>query len=592
MYRPHIPRPEYPRPELLRASFVNLNGRFELAADADDRGLSEGWESGRSFEGRVVVPFPLEAELSEARLDEIPPVVWYRREFEECPRGARTLLHIGACDYESEVFVNGRSVGRHRGGYDPITCEVGHALRPGCNELVVRVEDPATWTRPRGKQAAGAFRSPVDYDAVTGIWQTVWLEAVPEVSIREVHTRYDHAARELAVHVGFSSGWPGDVAVFLEEGGRCIASGRREALGRPEAYQPLVVPEPRLWSPEDPHLLDLRVQLLDGDVVVDETTTPVGLREILVSGDQLLLNGEPRYLRGVLDQGYFPGGWYTAASDAELRRDVELTRALGFDCARKHQKAEDPRWLHWADRLGLLVWSEMPSGRDFTTELATDLVAQWTALVRRDRSHASVMAWVPFNESWGVWRQADRPEQRALVEGVVGLTRALDPSRPVIGNDGWEYAAGDLYTLHVYEGDDTEGSLAERIRSLVADPGGDVIPDGHVLGRRRAALPGADPSRLPVLLTECGGVGYLDPGTERPRDLFAYGDWPEDAAELEERLRRIAAVISDVPELRGFVWTQLTDVQQECNGLLRFDREPKLPIGLLREILGGIGPRG
>jgi hypothetical protein len=402
-----------------------------------------------------------------------------------------------------------------------------------------------------------------------------------------VWTRFARAAGELRVHAALSAPWPGDLeAELLDAEGRVVASGRRTAFARPEAALTLRVPSPRPWSPEDPHLYGLRVRLLDGERPHDEVASYAGLREVATDAGRILLNGEPRFLRGVLDQGYFPGGWYAAASDADLRRDVELTKAMGFDCARKHQKAEDPRWLHWADRLGLLVWAEMPSGRDFTSELATALAHEWMELVRRDRGHPCVIAWVPFNESWGVWRQAERREERALVEGVVGLTRALDPTRLVVGNDGWEYAAGDLFTLHLYEG---ESEVAARLAALVADPHADVLPAGQPLGRRAGALPGADPRGLPVLLTECGGIGALAPGAEPPDGAFAYGALAADAAELEARIRRVAAVVNDCPQLAGFVWTQLTDVQQEVNGLLAFDRTPKLPLATLREIFSAIG---
>ncbi len=230
----------------------------------------------------------------------------------------------------------------------------------------------------------------------------------------------------------------------------------------------------------------------------------------------------------------------------------------------------------------------MPSGRDFTTALATDLASEWTRAVRRDRGHPSVMAWVPFNESWGVWHQARRPEERALVEGMVGLTRALDPTRPVVGNDGWEFAAGDLFTLHLYEGED--GDVATRLARLLDEPGAAVVPAGSPLGERVGALPGADVAGLPVLLTECGGIGFLtDDAPPTAYETFAYGDLPKTEAELEARIRTVADAVHACAGLSGFVWTQLTDVQQEVNGLLTFDRRPKLPLPVLRGIFEGVG---
>jgi beta-galactosidase/beta-glucuronidase len=522
--------------------------------------------------------------------DPAPPVVWYRRTvtLEAGDLGPRARLHVGACDFETQAFVNGREVGRHRGGYTPIACEAAHALRVGENEIVLRVEDRDTWSQPRGKQEAGAFRSPVDYDTVTGVWQTVWLEPLPELSIDEVWTRWSAGSGELAVHVGLSCLYDVEVEVVLRAGDEEVARERGRTIGRPESRVPLRIPAPRLWSPDDPHLYALEVTVRDGDREVDRVESYCGLREVSAEGRVLLLNGSPLYVRGVLDQGYFTGGWYAAARDADLRRDVELTRALGFSCARKHQKLEDPRWLHWADRLGLLVWSEMPSGRDFSTPLVTDLAREWMDAVRRDRGHPCVMAWVPFNESWGVWQQAQRPEERALVEGMVGMTRALDPTRPVVGNDGWEYAAGDLWTLHLYPGETEE--VSAKLKALMADPGAPVLPADHMLGERLGALPGTDVSSLPVLLTECGGIGYQPPDAPAPEHpVFGYGELPKSEAELEASIRAAARAVDECRELSGFVWTQLTDIQQEVNGLLYFDRRPKLSLETLREIFTGIG---
>ena len=308
----------------------------------------------------------------------------------------------------------------------------------------------------------------------------------------------------------------------------------------------------------------------------DEATSYTGLREVSVTAGQLCLNGAPLYLRGVLDQGYFPEGWYTATTDGALRRDVELTLAMGFNCARKHQKAEDPRYLYWADKLGLMVWAEMPSGRVFSTELVESLTTEWMELIKRDRAHPSIIAWVPFNESWGVWHQSERPEQRAFVDAVTSLTKALDDSRVVVGNDGWEYSSGDLWTLHLY---DEESDVSSRLATLIEDPHSSVTSEFG--GRDRVgALPGADVGGLPILLTECGGIGM---GSFSEED-FSYGNLAETPEALEARMHKIMKDVRSLEALQGFVWTQLTDVQQEINGLLYFDRQPKLPIAVLHDI--------
>jgi beta-galactosidase/beta-glucuronidase len=595
--QPGIPRSEYPRPALRRPRWLCLNGPWELELDPLDVGLGEGWHTGRAFSRRIVVPYPLEAELSGLADRTEHAVCWYRRTLALPPEyaGQRLVLHIGACDHAARVFVNGREAGTHRGGYAPIALEIGPLVRSGENELVVRVEDRETWTQPRGKQIAGAVGTGIDYDRVTGIWQSVWLEPLPALSIASVYTRFSLARRELAVHVEFGAArdaalFDGEVEVVLFDGERLVARGRAPGLGRPELRLALGVGEAREWSPAAPRLHRLEARLLHDGVVLDTVESDVGLRELTWSEGELRLNGERLFLRGLLDQGYFPGGWYTAASDDDLRRDVELALAMGFNMVRKHQKAEDPRFLYWADRLGLLVWAELPSGRDFTTRLVTTLTEEWMALVRRDRMHASVVGWVPLNESWGVWQQATRPEQRALVEALTSLTRALDPTRPVLGNDGWEWSTGDLRGIHSYAS--TGDTLVRHLHAILSDPDAEVLLASEPLGPKRGVLPGADPAGRAVVLTECGGIGYLGPdASPLERELFVYGRLPRSAAELEARLRDLVAGIEAAPGLAGFVWTQFTDVQQERNGLLDFERRPKLPLALLREIFGAIGTR-
>jgi len=343
-----------------------------------------------------------------------------------------------------------------------------------------------------------------------------------------------------------------------------------------------------LWSPETPVLYKLKLSLIDTKgTLVDVVTSYVGLREISCENGSITLNGKPVYLRGVLDQGYFEQGWYTAINDETIRQDVELTLKLGFNCARKHQKIEDPRYLYWADKLGLLVWEEMPSGRIFSNELVRTLTDEWMSVLRRDRQHPCIIAWVPFNESWGVWHQADRPEQRAFVDGVVGLTRALDQSRLVVGNDGWEYSSGDLWTLHVYEGESS--NIKERIEKLMSDPSVPVAGEEGAVGRRIGMLPGAKVKGLPILLTECGGIGYTN--TTLAGDEFAYGDVPTTESGLLARFISVANTINEAEQLSGFVWTQLTDVQQEINGVLYFDRTPKLPAETIRQIIISVGTK-
>jgi beta-galactosidase/beta-glucuronidase len=582
-----IPRGDYPRPQLRRAQWQCLNGPWRIRADDAGEGLKQRWhEKGLGAKAQtIMVPFTPRAPASQAEALRHAACLWYERAFDAPSWSGPVMLHFGAADHWTRVFLNGQEIGQHRGGYAPFSFEISQALKPGSNRLTVRVEDSPSWSQPRGKQA-GTTRWPIDYDPITGLWQTVWLEPVPASSLSWLYPRFSLEDRTLVVTAGFS--WPvtGKLTLSLHREGAVIAQGSVEVDHRSEARLAFTLEDPALWHPDHPWLYDLTATLEDPlEGTLDRVESYLGLREITWDEAGLRLNGEPLYLRGVLDQGYFPEGWYTAPSDEALRRDVELTLALGFNCARKHQKAEDPRYLYWADRLGLLVWAEMPSGRIFSTDLVETLTQEWMALIRRDRAHPSIITWVPFNESWGVWHQGSRPEQRAWVDSLYHLTKALDPSRPVVGNDGWEYSSGDLWTLHLYE---EERPLEERLAALRRDPETAVTNSwGGTPGQeRRGALPGADVSGLPMLLTECGGIGFGDRGEDR----FAYGDFPETEAELLRQIQGTLEKISASPSLAGYVWTQLTDVQQEVNGLLYFDRRPKLPLPTLRACFSGEEP--
>ena len=575
---PFTPRAEYPRPILVRDQWQSLNGPWSFRVDPDNRGVTDAWFDGPWTDAQTItVPFSMESAASGIAEAEGAAVVWYQREVIKSEVWhSRVVLRVGASDFLTRVFVNGQEVGQHRGGYASFGLDIEHALMSGRNRITIRVEDSLSWTQPCGKQA-GTTRWPIDYDGVTGIWQSVWLEPLTSVSIESTANSYHVAEQALSYKAFLSAQVDGEVSVEVLDGDRVIASDTVQTAGRAEIRTTLFIEDPILWSPDQPHLYEVRLTLLNRATGErDEAASYAGLREVSVTHGQLCLNGDPLYLRGVLDQGYFPQGWYTATTDEALRRDVELTLAMGFNCARKHQKAADPRYLYWAEKLGLMVWAEMPSGRVFSTELIESLTTEWMELIKRDRANPSIIAWVPFNESWGVWHQSERPEQRAFVDAVTSLTKALDDSRVVVGNDGWEYSSGDLWTLHLYNED---SDVSSRLAALIEDPHSSVTNEFG--GRDRVgALPNADVGGLPILLTECGGIGM---GSFSEED-FSYGNLAETPEALETRMRTIMTDIRSLEALQGFVWTQLTDVQQEINGLVYFDRQPKLPIAIFNDI--------
>jgi beta-galactosidase/beta-glucuronidase len=539
------PRPEHPQPRFRREGWINLNGEWEFGAGEQP-----------AFARTIVVPFAAESELSGMR--EYPgDIVWYRRRV-EAPAEERLRLHFGAVDYRASVWVDGVEVARHEGGHTPFSADLPASVGRQF-EIVVRAEDPlADRTIPRGKQYWKPEPEGIFYTPTTGIWQTVWLEPLPLRQISSLRLHPDPEGGAL----GFEIVADGRLEVTAQLDGRPCASWRGEpGPGR------MRLEEVRLWSPEEPALYDLDIRLFDdAGGEVDRVESYFGLRTVAASDGHFLLNGERFVQRLVLDQGYFRGGWYTAATDADLRRDIELAKAMGFNGARKHQKVEDPRWLYWADRLGFLVWGEMANANLHSPDGEERLLREWAAAVERDRDHPCIVAWVPLNESWGVPPEA--AAQAAMQERLYRLTHSLDDTRPVVSNDGWEQATTDLCTLHDY---DPPPVLAGRYRSLAEalkpQRRGDIV--------RSPYLPGFSHRGEPLLVSEFGGLKLSGAGG------WGYGEVGGPEELLAEYTARVRALVEAGP-VEGFCYTQLADVEQERNGLLTFDRRPKLEPELIR----------
>lgn len=561
-----MPRSEYPRPRLVRDRWLCLNGKWEFAFD-EEGSLSE--ESALPLE--ITVPFAHQWALSDLEDRRMSETVWYARSFEvpqEWTAGS-VLLHFGAVDYEATVWINGTEVAFHRGGHVPFTVDVASLLRQGENRVVLRVVDPQDPSQPRGKQASSGAPHGIDYWCTTGIWQTVWLEPVAPTYLADLVVTGDLGSGALFVTpIVHGSRAELEVVVNAYEGDLHIAT----ASGQPFTTEPirLELPNPRPWSPGSPFLYDLRVRLVRHGEVVDEVSSYAGLRSIELRDGRFVINGVPTILRLVLDQGYWPESGLTAPSDEALRADVEWCKRLGFNGARKHQKVEDPRWLYWCDRLGLFAWGEMANARAWSFQAQERVEAEWASAVERDRSHPSIIAWVPLNESMGYPKlEAGDARQISGLQRLVHLTRRLDPTRPVIDNDGWEQTAtSDVVAIHDYShsgeklaGRYVDGSLPERIWS----------------GSRISLLPGSDAKGKPILLTEVGGfLTRPDVPEEELDKMYRIYDSIASNDQLLEKYLELMEGIGSVPFLAGFCYTQLTDVEQELNGLLTYDRRLKV----------------
>ncbi|WP_327658697.1 MULTISPECIES: sugar-binding domain-containing protein [unclassified Streptomyces] len=593
MSHTHLDVAGHPRPQLVRdPDWHDLSGPWRFARDDADRGRAERWmdpDVTAPFTGVVTVPYPPESEASGVRDAGFHPVLWYRRTIDVTRpvAGRRLLLHFGAVDHRAEVWVDGRLVGRHEGGHTGFSCDVTDVLDgDGEHVLVVRAEDqPLDVTQPRGKQDWHRDPHVIWYHRTSGIWQPVWLEEVPELHVTTLHWTPDVANARVRCRVRLS-GWPASpvhVSVRLTLGGRVLADQRTLADGQETTFD-VAVPALRngqdldgvLWSPERPHLVDATVAVTDASdgAAVDHVSSYLGLRDIGWDDGLFLLNHKPYFLRLALQQGYWPGS-HLAASGEELRREAELAKEIGLNGLRIHQKIEDPRFLYWADRLGLVLWGEMPSAYAFSTTTVERVVAEWTEAVSRDLSHPSIIAWIPLNESWSAPNPALVPEQRHFMDALYHLTKALDPSRPAVSNDGWEISAGDMWGVHDY----TQSADVLRERYGHASLRRGELTDQWP-GVRRLTLDGVRHQGQPVVLSEFGGATF-EPA--EGAEWFGYDTVATDK-DFAERLSSLvgAAVNSG---LAGFCYTQFTDTEQEVNGLLTADREPKLPVPELRAIL-------
>lgn len=523
---------DYPRPSLRRRHWVNLNGPWEFGAGA-----------AATFDRAITVPFCPQAELSGVHVADPGDVVWYRRRF-DAPAAERLLLHFGAVDYRATVWVNQQEVASHEGGHTPFSADITRFAGRSGNELVVRAEDPlADKTIPRGKQHWTPEPEGIFYTPTTGIWQTVWLEPLPATSIESLRVIPDLEAGSVEVVTG------ADVELVATFAGRVMGKRKGSGAIRLEEIHP--------WSPESPALYGLHAALGE-----DSVESYFGLRRVDVGDGLFRLNGEPYVQRLALDQGYYPGGLMTAPSGEDFRRDIVAAKAMGFNGARKHQKLEDPRYLYLADTLGFLVWTEMPSLREWSAAGGDRLQTEWEQAVIRDRDRPCIVAWVPVNESDGM-----APSPAEFLDATHRLTKRLDGTRPAVSNDGWEHAVTDLCTLHDY---DPPEVLARRYRSLESA----LDPSART---RRAFLPGHAYAGQPVIVSEFGGVSVQGSGG------WGYAQARDPAHFLRIYREMVEALMQPGP-VEGFCYTQLYDVEHERNGLLTADRRPKLDPDLVRAV--------
>lgn len=576
----------YPRPQLRRSEWINLNGPWEFALDP-----YMVWQRPGDVSWRQVIEVPFAPETTRSGIAETGffNSCWYRRALvaPKLRQGERLFLHFGAVDYLASVWIDGLWAGSHEGGYTPFSFDITDLLaRSDRHEIVVRAVDmPDDLQQPRGKQDWQREPHLIWYLRTSGIWQTVWLERVPPTYIAAIRYTPNLNRWEIGLFVSIMGRQQEAASLRATfKVGRRILAEDTYSVTAGEVHRRIALSDPGiddsrnelLWSYRSPTLIDVRLELLNaqGDVL-DRVESYTALREVAIQGDRVTLNGRVLQLRFALDQGYWPDTGLTPPDDAALQRDVELAKRMGFNGVRKHQKIEDPRYLYWADRLGLLVWEEMPSAYRFTSKSVERVKTQWEEVLLRDYNHPCIVAWVPFNESWGVPNLPDNAAERHYVQALYHLTKTIDPTRPVVGNDGWESVATDIIGIHDY--DDQPGRIARRYETT------DVrvrLFQHERPGGRLLMLQGQPHTDHPIVLSEFGGIAINGERT------WGYSE-SQDSEDFERRYSELLRVVHGLQLLAGFCYTQFADTYQEANGLLTADRRPKFPLERIAQATSG-----
>lgn len=588
-------RQAYPRPELVRdGDWQNLNGTWQFAFDDNDQGMIEEWaKKGLPGPKKINVPFVYQAKLSGINDQKVHDIVWYQRTFKRPDLSAdqRVILNFGAVDYFADVYVNGQYIGHHEGGDIGFAFDVTAALNSKRvkQTLTVRACDRTEdETLLRGKQSWTGHSNAIWYTNSTGIWQTVWIELVsvnhvtglkltPDLDHRSVQLEATVPASALGSTLSYTIKFHDQLIVKDALQVTTTTLVRSVDLIQRHIFRTAFHNDGWTWTPEHPNLFTVDVTLSDEVAVQDSVHAYFGLRKVSVQNGMIMLNNRPYYQRLVLDQGYWPEGLLTAPDDDSFAKDIKLAKAMGFNGCRKHQKVEDPQFLYEADHLGYLVWEETASAPFFAEATVDRLVKTWQETIHRDYNHPSIIMWVPFNESWGVDLIHEDQRQQHFTEALYHLVHALDDTRLVQSNDGWEVTIGDVVGIHNYVQNldpaspayqhfkETLGSVAKMI---------DQAPGAWAIFAKGFTYQGQ-----PLVLSEFGGIGF----DSKRKDGWGY----TEASSQKDYLSKMATLMDAVfasPALSGFCYTQLTDVEQEVNGLLTADRKPKAEVKKLNQL--------
>lgn len=582
---------DYPRPQLVRTDWYTLNGSWNFAFDDSNLGETSKWMETFPDNPMIIqVPFSYETKASGIGDTSHHNNVWYQKNITVTAaqlQDHRLLLHFEGSDFLTKLWVNGRFIGQRQGGYARFSFDITDFIKEGDNNLTVKAEDSMSQEQPRGKQRWIKDNFACWYVQTTGIWKTVWMEFVPEVYLKnvkmtpdlakgcvsftytmnpEISKVFEDSVYTLETEITFGDN-------FIQKSSKVITQNTISDviyLAHPSAQWGI-----HQWTPEEPNLYDVTIRILKNDIVLDEVRSYFGMRDVKIYQGNVLLNGRPIYQKLILDQGYWEDSHLTPPSEEALIEDIDKIHALGFNGLRKHMKIEDERFLYWCDVKGMLVWSEMAATYQFTDAAVEEFTKEWLEVVKQNYNHPCIITWTPFNESWGVPEIMTDPRQQAFTESIYHLTKSIDAMRPVITNDGWEHTISDLLTLHDYE------ETGEAFYARYADHLQEIMTNQIFHNDFKSALAnGYSYQGQPVILSEYGGIAFSG-GKEGE---WGYGNTVSTEEEFLARLEKITDAIKKVPYIKGYCYTQVSDVQQEINGLLNARHEFKIDPAKIKKI--------
>ncbi len=565
---------DYPRPQFVRTNWLNLNGSWSFLFDDENIGEKQKYYESFPKSTEIIVPFTYETKKSGIDDEKVHQNIWYSKDI-KLSKTNKTLLHLEGSDYVTKVWLNGIFIGKNKGGYHRFTFDITTAIIDGINNITIKVEDSLSKSQPRGKQRYKNENFKCWYVQTTGIWKTIWLENVPLNYIKDVKVTPDYDMHNVDININFDienndfSNYELETEISFEN--KKVSTQRNSLDDKSLNYIININDDLKAWSPDTPNLYDIVYRLYYDGEIIDEVYSYFGVRKITTSKAKIYLNDQEIYLRMVLDQGYWQESHLTPPNEEAILEDINIIRKYGYNGVRKHQKIEDERFLYYCDVMGILVWSEMANFYEYNDQAISDFTEEWLKVVKQNYNHPSIITWVPINESWGIKEILTNKSEQSFCESMYYLTKAFDRTRPVISNDGWEHTISDIITIHDYKQD------SDLIKTDYSD--NKILENEKAYNGIHKLFPiNYKYNGEPIVISEYGGVALVS------EKGWGYGKQVANEEEFLERFSRITKAFQSIPYVSGYCYTQLTDVQQEINGLVKEDRQDKFSEKIIKEI--------